>query len=251
MQKRCDSSDSQGVLRVVGFGPGSIEDRTHRAETAILGSEYIVGYGPYLKRIEDLLEGKKQYVSGMKKERERVLEAVELAENGHSVALVSSGDAGIYGMAGLAIQIRGERQSTFPVEIIPGVTAACTAAAKLGAPLMLDYATISLSNLLVKWDVIEKRLHAALSGDFALAVYNPKSNTRTEPFDNLCKIAREYLPDTTPVGIATALGQPDEFVEIVTLGELPTATVTMKSILIIGNSTSCLDSGFFITPRGY
>lgn len=239
------------MLRIIGFGPGSIEDRTNRAETAILDSEYIVGYGPYLRRIEDLLEGKKQYVSGMKKERERVLEAVELAEKGHSVGLVSSGDAGIYGMAGLAIQIRNERNSIFPVEIIPGVTAACTAAARLGAPLMLDYATISLSNLLVKWDIIEKRLHAALSGDFVLAIYNPKSNTRTEPFENLCRIALEYLPMTTPVGIATALGQADEFVEIITLGELLTAKVTMKSILIIGNSTSCLDGEFFITPRGY
>ncbi len=239
------------MLRIIGFGPGSIADRTRRAEEAILSSEYIVGYGPYLKRIEDLLEGKKQFVSGMKKERERVLEAVELAENGHSVGLVSSGDAGIYGMAGLAIQIRNDRSSSFPLKIIPGVTAACSAAARLGAPLMLDYATISLSNLLVEWEVIEKRLHAALAGDFVLAVYNPKSNTRTEPFDNLCTIAREYLPPQTPVGIATALGQPDETVQIITLAELPTAEVTMKSILIIGNSTSCLNGEFFITPRGY
>ncbi len=239
------------MLRVIGFGPGSVEDRTKRAEAAILDSEYIVGYGPYLKRIEDLLEGKKQYISGMKKERERVLEAVALAEKGYSVGLVSSGDAGIYGMAGLAIQIRSERNCAFLVEIIPGVTAACTAAARMGAPLMLDYATISLSNLLVEWSVIKKRLHAALSGDFALAIYNPKSNTRTEPFENLCRIALKYLPTTTPVGIATALGQPDEFVEIITLGNLRTANVTMKSIIIIGNSTSCLDGEFFITPRGY
>ncbi len=239
------------MLRVIGFGPGSKEDRTKRAESAILSCEYIVGYAPYLERIADLLSGKEQYTSGMKQERERVLEAIELAQNGHSVGLVSSGDAGIYGMAGLAIQLRNQRGYTFPLEIIPGVTAACTAAAKLGAPLMLDYATISLSNLLVAWEVIEKRLHTALAGDFALAIYNPKSNTRTEPFEKLCSIAREYLPDTTPVGIATALGQEDEFVEITTLGALPTARVSMKSILIIGNSTSCLDGEFFITPRGY
>lgn len=239
------------MLRVVGFGPGSIEDRTARADKAITDSEYIVGYGPYLKRIEDLLTGKKHYASGMKKERERVEEAVRLAESGESVALVSSGDAGIYGMAGLAIQLRSEKQYKFPIEIIPGVTAACTAAAKLGAPLMLDYATISLSNLLVEWEVIEKRLKAALNGDFALAIYNPKSKTRTEPFTKLCQITAEYLPETTPVGIATALGQEDEFVEIITLKELATANVTMKSILIIGNSTSCIDDGFFVTPRGY
>ncbi len=239
------------MLRVIGFGPGSVADRTRRAEEAILASEYIVGYGPYLKRIEDLLNGKKQFVSGMKKERERVLEAVELAEKGHSVGLVSSGDAGIYGMAGLAIQIRNDRGSSFPLEVIPGVTAACSAAARMGAPLMLDYATISLSNLLVEWEVISKRLHAALAGDFVLAVYNPKSNTRTEPFESLCTIAGEYLSPQTPVGIATALGQPEETVQIITLAELPTAEVTMKSILIIGNSTSCLNGEFFITPRGY
>ena len=226
-------------------------DRTNRAEEAIRLSEYIVGYGPYLKRIKDLLGGKKEFVSGMKKERERVLEAVELAEKGHTVGLVSSGDAGIYGMAGLAIQIRNERGSNFPLEIIPGVTAACSAAAKFGAPLMLDYATISLSNLLVPWQTIEKRLRAALTGDFALAIYNPKSKTRTEPFHQLCRITLEYLPVSTPVGIATALGQPDETVELTTLGDLPHANVTMKSILIIGNSTSIIDTGFFLTPRGY
>lgn len=239
------------MLRVVGFGPGSVLDRTKRAEEAILSSEYVVGYGPYLQRIEDLLTDRIVFSSGMKKERERVEKAIFLAAEGKCVALVSSGDAGIYGMAGLALQMRSENNYTFPVEVIPGVTAACSAAAKLGAPLMLDYATISLSNLLVEWEVIEKRLHAALRGDFVLAVYNPKSKTRTEPFERLCTLAAEYLPETTPVGIATALGQEDEHVELITLNDLPAADVTMKSILIIGNSTSCIDAGFFITPRGY
>ena len=239
------------MLRIVGFGPGSIQDRTKRAEEAILNSEYIIGYGPYLERIADLLPGKKKYSSSMKKERERVEKAIKLVAEGKYVALVSSGDAGIYGMAGLALQLRSELKQTFKVEIIPGVTAACTAAAKLGAPLMLDYVTISLSNLLVDWQTIEKRLHAALQGDFVLAIYNPKSKTRTEPFMNLCRITAEYLSPTTPVGIATALGQKDENIKIITLKELSTAKVSMKSILIIGNSTSYLDNNFLITPRGY
>lgn len=187
----------------------------------------------------------------MRKERERVLKAVELAEEGKEVALVSSGDAGVYGMAGLAIETTAKRNSKIHIEIIPGVSAANSASALLGAPLMLDYAVISLSNLLVPLEQIEKRLRATLSADMVLAIYNPKSKSRTEPFELLCKLLKEYRQETTPVGIATAIGLPDEHTQITTVKDLHNAEVTMQSTVIIGNSTSRIDLGLFHTPRGY
>jgi len=241
------------VLRLVGIGPGSVEDRTERATQAISASKVIVGYGPYLERINDLLEGKELYSSGMKKESERVFRALELAAGGAGVALISSGDAGVYGMAGLALEMK-EREfaaADIKFEIIPGVTAACSAAAKLGAPLMLDYANISLSDLLVPLEKILKRLEAALVGGFVIVLYNPKSRSRTEPFARACELFEKYLPPETPVGIVSSIGLADENVQICAVASLAQAEIGMKSTVIVGNADCRIIDGWLVNPRGY
>lgn len=228
-------------------------DRTHRAEEAIRASAVIIGYGPYLERIADLLPGKEIFQNGMTRERERVREAVLRAAAGASVALVSSGDSGIYGMAGLAIECLEKENllGTIPLEIVPGITAASSAGARLGAPLMLDYATISLSDRLVPLEQIEKRLRAALAGGFVIALYNPKSVSRTEPFRRACEIMAEYLPPQTPVGICTSMGLCDERSVLMTLAELPHANVEMTSTVIVGNASTRNVADLMLTPRGY
>ncbi|MBN2713226.1 MAG: precorrin-3B C(17)-methyltransferase [Planctomycetes bacterium] len=248
---RGDCCHSGGRLAVVGFGPGSILDRTRRAEEAINASDVIVGYSPYLDRIADLLEGKEAIGSGMRQERERCRLAIDRAAAGEKVAIVSSGDAGVYGMAGLVLEMVEQDGLNISVEIIPGVTAASSAAAKLGAPLMLDYATISLSDLLTPWEVIRKRLEAVFAADLVVALYNPKSHKRLMPFNEMLSIARKHRQDDTPVGIATALGQDDEHVVMIRLDQLADAEVNMKSIVIIGNSTSRKLGNWLVTPRGY
>ncbi len=211
----------------------------------------MVGYTPYLNRIADLIAGKETIGTGMMHERERVAMALELAADGGQVALVSSGDSGIYGMAGLAIEMRHALPHPPAIEMIPGVTAACSAGALLGAPLMLDYATISLSDLLVPWERIEQRLRAAVAGGFVLAVYNPRSSNRTEPFEKMCAILSEFLPPQTPVGICRSIGLSGQSVTMTDVEGLPQATVDMRSILIVGNADCEMVDGWFINPRGY
>ena len=240
------------MLRIVGIGPGAAAERTLRAQEAILASDLVVGYTGYMELVSDLLAGKEQHATGMTRERERVALAIARARAGAKVALISSGDSGVYGMAGLALEMLGEAPEV-AVEIIPGVTAAQSAAARLGAPLMLDFATVSLSDLLVDWTTIKKRITAALEGDFVLAVYNPRSGSRQEPFARLCELLARHRAPQTPVGICRAAGREEENVRIIKLAELPEAaqTIDMQCVLIIGNSTSRIVGGRFITPRGY
>lgn len=211
----------------------------------------MVGYTAYLARIADLTAAKETIGTGMMHERERVAMALELATAGRTVALVSSGDSGIYGMAGLALEMAHALPRRPEIEIIPGVTAACSAGSLLGAPLMLDYASISLSDLLVSWERIEKRLRAAVEGGFVLAVYNPKSKTRTEPFERMCAILLELLPPTTPVGICRAIGLPEQAVTMTDVEGLAQAEVDMRSVLIVGNADCRIVDGWFLNPRGY
>lgn len=241
------------MLRLVGIGPGSIKDRTLRAVEAIERSDIIVGYGPYLERISDLIEQKQTYSSGMKKEVERVRKALEFATSGNSVALISSGDAGIYGMGGLALELYEQEfsSSSIDFEFICGVTAASSAAARLGAPLMLDYASISLSDLLVPLEKILKRLDAALLGGFVIALYNPKSKSRTEPFARACELFTKHLPAKTPVGIVSNIGLAGESTVLTDVARLPEAEVGMKSTVIVGNADCRICEGWFINPRGY
>jgi precorrin-3B C17-methyltransferase len=239
------------MLYIVGIGPGGKEERTLNCEKAILRSDIIVGYDLYIKKISDLVGGRECFSSGMKREVERCRYAIEKVLSGKIVSLISSGDAGIYGMAGLVLEIMKSDGLTLNLAIVSGVTASASAASRMGAPLMLDYATISLSNLLVPLDKILKKLNNVLEADMVVALYNPKSKKRVEPFDRAVDIIEKFLPPKTPVGIATDVGGAGERVETITVESLRTAEINMKSVIIIGNSTSCVYDGWFFTPRGY
>lgn len=236
---------------MVGIGPGNRLDRTRRAEQAIADSQVVAGYHLYLEHITDLTAGKELIASGMMQETERCRAALQRAAQGAVVALVSSGDPGVYGMAGLALEMAAAEGFVVPIEIVPGISAANSAAARLGAPLMLDYACISLSDLLVPWDVIRNRLTALSSADLVVALYNPRSKKRVMQLEEAVEIMRQHRNDTTPVGIVTAIGEADERIELTTLGQLLKADVGMRSTIIIGNSTSMLLGERMITPRGY
>jgi len=236
---------------VVGIGPGCVADRTLRAENAIRQSSAIFGYKRYLDLIADLIDGKQAVASGMTQETKRCRAALDCAATGEIVALVSSGDPGVYGMAGLALEMAEAEGIDVSIEIVPGVSAANAAAARLGAPLMLDYACISLSDLLVPWQTIEKRLQAVAAADLVCALYNPKSQTRIDPWEKALEIFKAHRPAQTPVGIATAVGSADERMTISTLEKLPNENVAMRSIVIIGNSSSRKSGSWLITPRGY
>ncbi len=241
----------KGKLYVVGIGPGGPLDRTHRAEHVIAQSDVVVGYTRYLDLIEDLTAGKDLISSGMTKERERCRAAIERAREGRTVALVSSGDAGIYGMAGLAVEMVVAEGNSVPIEIVPGITAAGAAAAKLGAPLMLDFACISLSDLLVPWDTIRQRLEAVAAADLVVALYNPRSKKRRGQLEEAAEIFLKYRDGKTPVGIGTAVGTPDERITMATLDNFLHLDINMRTIVVIGNSSSKIMGGFFVTPRGY
>lgn len=226
-------------------------DRTHRAEAAIKASEVIVGYSSYIELIEDLTEGKEVISSAMLQEVKRCEKALRMAASGKVVALVSSGDPGIYGMAGLAIEQAAELGLDVPIEIVPGISASSSAAARMGAPLMLDYATISLSDLLVPWEQIERRLQAVAEADLVVALYNPRSHRRVQQLQEAARIFLASRPVSTPVGIGTSLGMEDEKIVLSTLGEFLREEIGMRSVVVIGNSTTRIVSGRMVTPRGY
>lgn len=236
---------------VVGIGPGSVEDRTRRAECAILASDLVVGYKLYLEHIVDLTGGKELISTGMMQEVARCRMALERAMAGATVAFVSSGDAGVYGMAGLAMEMAAAHGWDVPIEVIPGVSAANSAAALMGTPLMLDYACVSLSDLLMSWDTIVRRIEALAAADMVVALYNPKSTKRVHQIEKVAEIFRQHRSDTTPVGIATAVGAAEERMVMSDLGHFLIEEITMKSIVIVGNSTSRMLNGWFVTPRGY
>lgn len=246
-----NSSNCAGKLYVIGIGPGGPDDRTRRAEKAIAASSVIAGYKMYLSLIEDLTEGKELISSGMTREVERCRAALERAAQGNVVSLVSSGDAGIYGMAGLALELNNALKLNVDIEIIPGVTSATAAAARMGSPLMLDFAVISLSDLLLSWETIRKRIEAVAVADLVVALYNPKSKKRTLHLEETVSILLNHRPGSTPVGIVTDAGRPNEKIVLTSLDKLLEAEVIMTSIVIVGNSTSKIMDGKFITPRGY
>ncbi len=236
---------------MVGIGPGNRLDRTRRAEQVIADSQVVAGYHLYLEHIADLTAGKELIASGMMQETERCRAALQRATRGAVVALVSSGDPGVYGMAGLALEMAAAEGFDVPIEIVPGISAANSAAARLGAPLMLDYACISLSDLLVPWESIRTRLVALAGADLVVALYNPRSKKRVRQLEEAVAIMLTHRNESTPVGIVTAIGEADERIELTTLGNLLTAEVGMRSTVIIGNSTSLHLGERMITPRGY
>lgn len=213
----------------------------------------VVGYTPYVKSLADILTHQQQITSGMRKEVDRCRMALQLAREGKTVALVSSGDAGIYGMAGLALELAHEANGETQVKIVvvPGVTAASAAAAHLGAPLMADFATISLSDLLIPWSVIEKRLNAVAAADLVVCLYNPKSKTRTAPLENALTIFRNHRPKTTIVGVVGRAGAPSASIVLTRLDDIDESAVDMHTTLIIGNSQGQLLNDTWVTRRGY
>lgn len=240
-----------GTLTVVGIGPGHPLDRTHRAETALREADLVVGYDLYIDHVRDLVAQKETISTGMMAEVERCRAALVAASRGRKVAFVSSGDAGIYGMAGLALEMAQAEGFTVPIQIVPGVSAANGAAAAMGAPLMLDWACLSLSDLLVNWDQIRLRLEAVASADLVTALYNPRSKKRVKQLEEARDIFLKHRPPSTPVGIATALGAPEERIVLSTLGCLCEEEVGMRSLVIVGNRSSRVEAGWFLTPRGY
>lgn len=237
-----------GKIYVVGIGPGKKADMTFRAYEAMEKSDIIVGYKTYMDLIKEYYPGKEMKNSQMTKEVDRCIDVLKLAKEGKNVALISSGDAGVYGMAGIMLEIAdGEVE----VEIIPGVTATNAAAAIVGAPVMHDYVTISLSNLLTDWELIKKRLELAAQGDFVVSIYNPKSRRRVTQIEEAREIMLKYKPKTTPVAIVRNAGREDEEHVVTTLDEMLNHEINMLTIVIIGNANTFIKDGKMITPRGY
>lgn len=226
---------------------------TPKAVKALNDSDIIVGYNTYIALVRNLIGDKEVVGNGMRQEVDRCQKAVDLAVEGHRVAVISSGDPGVYGMAGLVLELvqKVEKDKRPACEIIPGLTAANTAAAALGAPLMHDYAVISLSDLMTPWDLIKKRARLAAEGDFVMAIYNPKSRGRATYLDQIRDIVLEFRKPETPVGIVRKAGRLGMTTTVTTLEKLPEADVDMQSTVIIGNSNTYVADGIMITPRGY
>jgi precorrin-3B C17-methyltransferase len=240
-----------GRLYVVGTGPGSLEHLTPAAVAALKAADIIVGYRTYLDLIGQYLEGKEVIASEMMKEVDRCGKSLELASSGKQVALVSGGDPGIYAMAGLVFEMAKDMDCRCSIEVIPGIAAVNGCAARLGAPLMHDFAAISLSDLLTPWPVIAKRLTAAAEADFVVAIYNPKSKKRTEQIARARGIFLAHRDPATPVGIVTAATRENEEITITTLEAMLDAEIGMQSTVIIGNSQTYVWQGRMVTPRGY
>lgn len=234
-------------LYVIGIGPGGREHMTYRAVEAIKSSDIIVGYTPYIEYLGNLVEGKKLFSTGMKGELERCKTAIDMVRNGKDTAIVSTGDAGLYGMAGPILELAEDIE----VEIIPGVTASFSAASELGSPIMHDYASISLSDLLTPWEVIENRLEKSAEADFVIAIYNPKSKGRKTHLEKSVNIILNHRKGSTPVGIVKNSGRKGREITITTLDNIDYEKVDMLSVVIIGNSNSYIKDNKIITPRGY
>lgn len=234
----------------MGIGPGGLNHLTGAASHAIKNADIVVGYNKYLEFIAPLLENKETFSSGMKQEVTRAKAAIDMALQGKNVAIVSTGDAGIYGMAGLVLELL-ENNTTLEVTVVPGVTAASAAAAALGAPLMNDFAVVSLSDLLTPRAEIERRLRALADADLVIALYNPRSHKRVEPFEMALEILRDARPHHTVVGIVRNALRANQSVSITTLGKVTPQEVDMMSIVIIGNSFTKVHNSLMITTRGY
>ncbi|QLL69175.1 precorrin-3B C(17)-methyltransferase [Lactobacillus sp. 3B(2020)] len=239
------------MLYVVGLGPGSKDLMTQEARNVIEKTNIIVGYATYMRLVEDMIEGKEIVVTGMRGEIERCKRAIEIAKTGKDVAIISSGDAGVYGMAGLIMDLVAKQDAQIDIKVIPGVTASIAAAAHLGAPLMNDFCHISLSDLMTPWEVIEKRLHAAAQADFVICLYNPRSKGRPHHLRKALDIISQYKSEDTVVGIGKDVARPKEIDEITTIKDLDETEVNMTSIVIVGNKETYVDNGRMITPRGY
>ena len=250
MEKHNNGSGT-GTLFVVGTGPGSADYMTVAAINALKNSDVIIGYKTYLELIPEFLEGKEVISSEMMKEVDRCRKALDIAEEGQTIALVCGGDPGIYAMAGLVFEMAQKSNTTCKIEILPGLAAVNSCAARLGAPLMHDFAAVSLSDLLTPWPLIEKRLEAVAMADFVTAIYNPKSKKRTEQIVKAREIFLKHRKPETVVGIVTAATRENETIVITTLDEMLKSEIGMQSTVIIGNSQTYKWNDLMVTPRGY
>lgn len=244
-----------GKITLVGIGPGSTEHMTARARSAIAEADAVVGYATYIKLVADLLHGKEVVKKGMTEELDRAVDALQLARTGKKVALVSSGDAGVYGMAGPTYEVLFQAgwtpDSGIEVEIVPGASALNTCAALVGAPLTHDFCAISLSDLLTPWPVIARRLDAAAAADFVTALYNPKSGRRTQQIVEAQRLFLRHRRRDTPVAIVKSAYRPRQRIEFTTLDRMSESDIGMLSTVLIGNSNTFIRDGLMITPRGY
>ena len=241
-----------GNIKVIGLGPGNPDLFLNPAIEAIKQADVIVGYNYYFRFIQGYLqEGTDCIDTGMRREVERAEIAFEKAEAGLNVAVISSGDAGIYGMASLIVEMAHKRQTDVPVEVVPGISAFQAAAAKLGAPLSHDFVILSLSDLLTPWKLIERRMKAAAYGDFVTVLYNPRSKKRYWQLYRLQELFLEERAGSTPVAVVRQVEREEEQITLSTLAEFNPANVDMFSIVLIGNSQSYVADKRFITPRGY
>lgn len=244
-----------GKISVVGLGPGSENLMTNSAKEAIVAADVIIGYKTYVKLISDLIDKQEINPAGMAEEVERAYEAMRLADLGKKVAVISSGDAGVYGMAGLVYEVlvanEWEPDKGIKLEVIPGISAVQSCASIIGAPLMHDTCTISLSDHLTPWDVIKSRLELASEADFVIALYNPKSKKRIQHLVEAHKIFLKHRSPDTPVGIVTNAYRDGQSEVVVKLKDLLEQEIGMTSTVIIGNSSSFNYKGKMITSRGY
>ena len=237
-------------LYVVGIGPGNAENLTIRADEALRSCDIIVGYQVYVELVRGRYPDKEFLTTGMTREVERCQLALRLAADGTKTAIICSGDSGVYGMAALIYELRGS--SPLPeIEVIPGLTAACSGAALLGAPLTHDFAVISLSDRLTAWETIEQRLDAAAKADMAVVLYNPASRGRPDYLRRACDILLRTLPANRLCGIARNIGREGEDCRILSLGELRDVSVDMFCTIFIGNAMTKEIGGRLVTPRGY
>jgi precorrin-3B C17-methyltransferase len=244
--------NENGALFIVGIGPGDHDQLTYRADEVLRSVDCIVGYEAYVKLVRSWLPESSFISSPIGAEAGRAATAVDRALSGSRVALIGSGDAGVYGLAGLALEQLEERRAVMlPVEIVPGVTAALACAALLGAPLGNDFAVISLSDLLTPWEDIKSRLQAAAASDFVIVLYNPASRQRRRQIQEAFAIVREQRPPQTPVGHVESAYRADQRLSISTLAAFDLETTGMLSTIVIGNSSTTEWNGRMITRRGY
>ena len=239
------------MIYVIGIGPGCRDLMTQEAISAMEDAEVIVGYKTYIKLVEDFIKDKEVVQNGMRKEVDRCQDAIDIAKTGKKVAVISSGDAGIYGMAGLILELITKQELDIPVKVVPGVTASIGAAAVLGAPIMHDFCHISLSDLMTPYNLIKKRVRNAADADMIISLYNPRSKGRPHYLREAIEIIKEYRKLSTPVAVVRHALRDGQEYKLFTLENFDEEVVDMFSIVIIGNSQSFIKEGKFITPRGY
>jgi len=242
----------RGRLAIVGLGPGHARHRTPAAEVAVRQAEVVIGYGPYVDQCTDLLDAHAEVVrSPIGDEVVRAKQALAEADAGRRVALVSSGDPGVYAMAGIALELAADSAADVEIEVVPGVPAALAAAALLGAPLAHDHVVISLSDLLTPWPVIAARLEAAAGADLVVVLYNPRSRGRSWQLEAARTILAAHRAPDTPVGVVTDAARPGQQVVSTTLADLDVESVGMTTCVVIGSSTTAMVNRRMVTPRGY